>query len=181
MIPARDTKPRWVVSLKDDALSEFENSVIREYSETRDINVLGIDTKTGIVSMNGKMATLFLIEPLKHQYAHLADPELQDQHAMTSIFATHVKDARNSDMEIERDGDRIKPVFLEKTPLSLMNEISSVIIELATDGGRGVSIPFSLPAGYWRERLNMRQMLARSVSALTANQDSGTDKTELES
>lgn len=180
MIPARDTKSRWVVSLKDDALSDFENGKIREYAESRDISVLGIDTKTGIVSSNGKPATLFLVEPLKQVFANLADPEVRNRNALISVFATHVKDARNAPCEMSRDGDVLKQSVLEQIPIDMMAEIATVVIELATGGGRGVTIPFSLPDGFWAERRDMKAMLAKAAERKIATPESGTPKTEME-
>jgi hypothetical protein len=178
MIPARDTKSRWVVSLRDDALAKISNSKIREYSETRDLSVLGIDTNSGLVEETGMNATLFQVEPLKQKYAHLADAENRNVFSLQAVFATHVVDSRNAPDGIVRRGDRIEESAIEALPIDIVKEIATVIIELSTGAGRGVTIPFSLPDGFWGERLDMTQMLARAAQkAVEAKESHGTGKT----
>lgn len=178
MRAARDTKPRWVVPVRDDALRDVSRSDMREYIRTRDLSVLGIDMKTGIVQSNGEPVTLYKVEPLKQLMANLSDPEARSRNNLTAVFATHVSEAINTPVHFEREDGRLNDRFMESVPLDDIEEIATVIIELATGGGRGATIPFSSPVGFWADRSNSMEMLAKAAKILEgANQDTGTSRT----
>ena len=180
MIPARETKSRWVVSVHDEALSDIPSTQMKDYADTRDISVLGIDQNTGTVGKTGKLATMFLIEPLRQKFANLADPQNRNSFTNQAVFAAHVVDSRNAPPDVVRRGDRLTDEALSSMPLEIIDEIATVIIELSTGAGRGVTTPFSLPVGYWDRKFEMSRLLAKAAQKAAEKIASGTSKATVE-
>lgn len=179
MIPARSTKAVWICSVNDVAILKLDNADVRRYGETRDPKHIGLDTKTGMVEKTGETATLFLVEPLKQNFANLSDKQLRTKQTDMVVFAAHVKGALHTPEPLTFDGDRASDAFLDSLPLGPIEEIATVIIEMSTAGGRGSSVPFSLPAGCWAERSNSTSLLARAAQDI-ATPTTGTNRATVE-
>lgn len=156
MIPKRSTSAVWMVPIYDPALHKLKSEAVEKYGATRDLKYLNMDEKKGLLLETGDLVTMFKVIPLKQEYRHLL--EVPSVATMRKIFRAHVVQALNVDDFSIEDG-LVSDEFCESIGERFISTVSDFIIELTT-GGNGRDVPFSLPAGYLRERARSRDLRA---------------------
>ena len=163
MLGKRITEPRQYISLYDPALSAATAKELARYRVTRDIDDLG-DWKTW-----PQAPTVFTIKPLEAGFGHLAD----DMGFMSrrQLFMLHVTGATGMDglgeqafEQMPGGGTSLSPEALDLFPEKVVDEIATVITELAGSD----TVGFTVPDGwleYLRSSPTNRAILARTTDS----------------
>ena len=171
MLSARLNDTFQIVSWKDPAFDNIDDTILNQYIQTRDISILELE-KLEV------QPSVFECLPLQTEYEHLTQMALTDNTtASWRIFQTHVKSASNFNhpngkqilkWKPDAKGNQIIDDECRKhVHISTYTEIPGVIVEKANKGDYG---PFVVPDTFARDRIRLRARLAISARIGSAKQ-----------
>lgn len=162
MLGKRITAPRKYISLYDPAISEASPKELARYRITRDVDDLG-DWQAW-----AQQPTVFTLKPLEAGYGHLADD--MGFLARRNLFMLHVEKVEGMDglgdqaFETVNGQKSLTADALDLFPEKVVDEIATVIVELAGSETTGFTLPDSY-ADHLRNTLTRRAILARTESS----------------
>jgi hypothetical protein len=141
MIPKRLSTRYKLVSHYDPALTvEFDIEKRSKYTETLDIKELG---DLNNIPVN-RRPTIFVCEPLKAKYEYLA--YTNDVPDYWAIFATHVVEIQDLDLQVERDANGFMADSVrDQLPPEVYHDIGNKILLMSNRGN--AELFFSPPVG----------------------------------
>lgn len=144
-----------VISLSDSALSVVSETVVHEYSLTRDMSALPLDRLMDAADK----PVVFTVEPLKVIFEGVTDGMSTIE--ARAVFQNHVKAVKNVPLEHRRFDERTRQLTKESVnsyPIELVKEIAEVIVE-AQSRVPGGDVPFTPTS--WATRLTRNTLSER--------------------
>lgn len=155
------------ISEQTELVSQFDDVFVlgfteeqqEEYRNTLDIKKLG-----DFSDMTEKPA-VFRVDPLKPKFEYMAfshDPDTW------GIFAAHVKEIRNAEVELTFQGENIDPVHRAEIPARIVQDIASMIVALCNKSGDDYFFTPSVASLHYGQRVKARHAAKKmeSVAAL---------------
>ena len=161
MITRRIKGRKKLVYQKDEALIDIEDTKLERYFETLDTSHLDLNE----LAPSAK-PTVFHCDMLKVKFEHLADGAEIDY---WGIFATHVKQIENFDVELkfsDKYPDFVCESMRDEIPPDVYKDIAQQIVILARRGDSTVF--FSKPVDWWGFKSGVLNRRASKGIALLA-------------